>query len=118
MIRQYESKGMSRDEAIKTTIEDCIYKDILKEFLSKHGSEVHNMLFAEFNMEKELKVAEEIGIEKGRAITVIKLLTKKFGTLPEEVKTKISELDNATLEVIIDGIFEYRSLDDIKKYIE
>ena len=121
-IRKFEKSGMSRDEAINSAIDECIGRGILKEFLLEPGSEVHNMLFAEFNMEKELKVAEEIGIEKGiekgRAITVIKLLTKKFGTLPEEVKTKISGLDNATLEVIIDGIFEYRSLDDIKKYIE
>ena len=113
---------MSRDKAINSAIDECIRKGILKEFLIEHGSEVHNMLFAEFNMEEELKVAEEFGIEKGmekgRAITVIKLLTIKFGTLTEEVKTKISELDNKTLEGIIDGIFEFKSIDDVKKYIE
>ena len=43
---------------------------------------------------------------------------RKFGTLTEEVKTKISELDNKTLEGIIDGIFEFKSIDDVKKYIE
>ncbi len=76
MIRQYENRGVNRDEAIKSAIEDCIKKNILKEFLSKHGSEVHNMLFAEFNMEKELKVAEEIGIEKGIEKVAIEMLRK------------------------------------------
>lgn len=63
----------------------------------------------------------EKGMEKGMANalvkTSIKLLTKKFGILPEDVKAKILKLDNSTLEIIIDGILEYKSLDDIKKYI-
>jgi predicted transposase YdaD len=49
--------------------------------------------------------------------TAIKLLTKKFGSLPEEFKIKLSKLDAATLEVVIDNIFEYESLEDVKKYI-
>ena len=63
----------------------------------------------------------EKGMEKGMTNTLvktaIKLLTKKFGILPEEITTKISKLDNTILEILIDGIFEYKSLDDIKKYI-
>ena len=42
---------------------------------------------------------------------------RKFGTLTEEVKTKISELDNKTLEGIIDGIFEFKSIDDVKNIL-
>lgn len=38
-------------------------------------------------------------------------------TLPEELKLGISKLDAVTLEIIIDGIFEYESLEDIKKYM-
>ena len=63
----------------------------------------------------------EKGLEKGTGDalmkTAIKLLTKKFGVLPEEIKTKISKLDNSTLEIIIEGIFEYKDLEDVKKYI-
>ena len=64
----------------------------------------------------------EKGIEKGRQEerlnTTMKLLTKKFGTLPEEIRIGISKLDSVTLEVIIDDIFEYQSLEDVKKYIQ
>ncbi|HCX62033.1 MAG TPA: transposase, partial [Clostridiales bacterium] len=63
----------------------------------------------------------EKGMEKGASNalvkTAIKLLTKKFGILPEEVISKISKLDNSILELIIEGIFEYKSIEDIKKYI-
>ena len=71
-----------------------------------------------------MTLAEQLraeGIEKGRAEAlvkaVIKLLTKKFGMLPDEFKTRISKLDTVTLEIIIDDILEYQSLEDVKKYI-
>ncbi len=43
---------MSRDEAIKMSMEECINRGVLKEFLLNYGSEVHNMLFAEDDGEK------------------------------------------------------------------
>ncbi len=76
------------------------------------GSEVL-MTLAERFVEKGIEKGETNALVK----TAIKLLTKKFGNLPEEVKTKISKLDNSTLEIIIEGIFEYKSLDDIKRYL-
>ncbi len=76
------------------------------------GSEVL-MTLAERFVEKGMEKGETNALVK----TAIKLLTKKFGNIPEEVRTKISKLDNSTLEIIIEGIFEYKSLDDIKKYI-
>ncbi|WP_213951645.1 DUF4351 domain-containing protein, partial [Tepidanaerobacter syntrophicus] len=73
-------------------------------------------------LEKGLEEGLEKGLQKGkreeRITTAIKLLTKKFGPLPEELKSKISKLDSVTLEIIIDGIFDYESLDDVKKYIK
>jgi predicted transposase YdaD len=61
------------------------------------------------------------GIDKGRKEerlnTTMKLLTKKFGVLPEELKIAISKLDLVTLEIIVDGIFEYQSLEEVKRYI-
>ena len=84
------------------------------------GSDVV-MTLAERFVEKGIEKGMEKGIEKGETNalvkTAIKLLIKKFGNLPEEVKTKISKLDNSSLEIIIEGIFEYKSLDDIKKYL-
>jgi len=44
-------------------------------------------------------------------------LTKRFGKLPDEMRNKISQLDVDNLEIIIEGIFEYDSLEDVKKYI-
>ena len=92
-IRQCENKGMDRDEAIKTAIEECIKRNILKEFLSKHGSEVHNMLFAEFNMEEELKAAKEVGIEEGIEKGIEKGREETKSNIAKEMLKKGAEVD-------------------------
>ncbi|MBP2028954.1 hypothetical protein J2Z35_002792 [Acetoanaerobium pronyense] len=71
--------------------------------------------------DKYREEGEERGEARGevRALikTVIRLLTKKFGPLPAEIRTKVENLDIVTLEVLIDEILEYKSLEDAKKYI-
>jgi len=61
---------MDRDSAISRAVADCIRQNVLKDFLEKHGSEVHNMLFGEWNWDDAKRVwqreAREDGREEGR----------------------------------------------------
>ncbi|WP_278336339.1 DUF4351 domain-containing protein [Desulfonispora thiosulfatigenes] len=65
---------------------------------------------------------KEEGLKEGKietlSKTAIKLLTKKFGSLPLEVKDKIQKLDSDTLEIVIDDIFVYEGLDDLNKFLK
>src|SRR5699024_3458559 len=96
--------------------------EIVKKIESTYpeGSE-RVMTLAEIFRKEGIEEGIEKGIEKGETKAlekaVIKLLTKKFGALPEELRIGISKLDAITLEIIIDDIFEYESLEDVKKYI-
>jgi len=108
----------------KLTREDI--NDIIEkiEATFPEGSETMMTLAEQFREE-----GREEGIEKGReqgreeglsnalSKTAIRLLTKKFGILPEESSRKIKQMDVVTLEIIIDEIFEYKSLEDINKYL-
>ena len=42
-VRAFEEELKSREEGVKAAIKFCLTHDILKEFLEKHGSEIHNM---------------------------------------------------------------------------
>ncbi|AHM55613.1 hypothetical protein EAL2_c03100 [Peptoclostridium acidaminophilum DSM 3953] len=102
----------------KEDVDDIIDKI---EMIYPQGSEVVMSLAEMFRQEGLL-----LGIQQGRkeerretlTKTALKLLIKKFGTIPEELKLAISRLDDVTLELIIDDILEYKSLDDVKKYIQ
>lgn len=80
------------------------------------GSDLVMTLAEKFREEGKEK-GIEIGEVKSLIKTTIRLLTKKFGVLPDKTKEKISKLDADTLEIIIVEIFEYKSLDEINKYL-
>ncbi|MDR1764831.1 MAG: hypothetical protein LBR77_01765 [Lachnospiraceae bacterium] len=47
----YQEEGSELPEAITRAVRECIDEGILKDYLLKHGSEVHNMLIQEWNTE-------------------------------------------------------------------
>ena len=70
-IRKKINKKIGRDQAIKKAMDECVQAGIMVNFIKKHGSEVRNMLFTEFNLEDAKRVwrkeAREDGLEEGRA---------------------------------------------------
>ena len=59
------SEEKTLEEAVKDAVQYCIEKNILKEFLTKHATEVINMLFAEWNLNDAIAVAREEGFDDG-----------------------------------------------------
>ena len=59
----------SNDEAYELAIHECIEKGILADYLQKKGSEVINMLKAEYDYELDIQVQREEAYEQqGEAI--------------------------------------------------
>lgn len=115
---------------------------IIKETESEYKYDIESMLYAfadKFLTEKDLeKVKEEIsmtelgrmlmedGFNKGKAEgktegkveILIKQLTKKFGILSKEYKSKIENLSSDAIDVILIDIFEITSLSELDKYFK
>ncbi len=71
---------------------------------------------------------EKKGIEKGIAKEkeksrlkdvdrVLKLLTKKFGSLNDVFKEKIKNMNSDNLNLVIENILDIESLEEIEKYL-
>jgi len=99
---------LSLEESIKNAVKYCIERNILREFLEKHGSEVINMLTDELTIEEIVEVrareAEEEGWDRGHEKGLEKglkegreeernyflsLLDQGFST--EEIKIRLTE---------------------------
>jgi hypothetical protein len=97
-VRGYEGKGRARDEAIGLAVKDCIAQGILKEFLERHGAEVVNMLFTEWNWDDAFAVQREEGREEGweegleRGKNMVLELVRQ-GYSPEQIEAKLN-MDN------------------------
>ena len=67
-VQKHRSAG--EEEAVKNAIKECIEKGILADYLKRKGSQVNNMLIAEYDYELDIQVqreeAEQIGMERGK----------------------------------------------------
>ena len=64
-VRTYVKEGQDRDGAVTLAVRDSVREGIFSDFVTKHGSEVENMLFTQFNMDDALEVRYEEGVEDG-----------------------------------------------------
>ena len=55
----------------------------------------------------------EKGLGEGKSITLIRLLTKKFGVLPTDLKKKIEQTEMVKIDLMIDEVLDYKSLDEV-----
>ena len=69
-------KYKKEKESLKKAIQECIEKGILSDYLKRRGSEVVNMLLAEYNYETDIQVKQEEAWKEGRQYTLI--LMKKI----------------------------------------
>jgi Domain of unknown function (DUF4351) len=53
------------------------------------------------------------GVEKGQRTTLLRQLTRRFGTLPEPVVARIADATSADIERWLGRILDATSLDDI-----
>lgn len=68
-VREEQKNGTPFNEAVTIAIRKCIQQNIMKEFLSQHGSEVENMLTGEWNWDIALEVSKEEGFKIGQVET-------------------------------------------------
>lgn len=100
-VRSYSGKK----DPIKNAIEDCIDRGILIEYLKRKGSEVRNMLVAEYSYEEDIEVKQEEakqegvsqGIEQEKSATVQRML--KMGLFDLEV---IAQAVGLTIDEVTD----------------
>ncbi|MCL2820020.1 MAG: hypothetical protein FWD38_04220 [Oscillospiraceae bacterium] len=58
-VKNEKQKGHTTDEAVDITVKWAETQDVFTEFLEKYGTEVSNMLMAEYNIETHMEVMEE-----------------------------------------------------------
>jgi len=91
------------------------------ERLFPEGSEVAMTLadiLREEGMQEGLEKGRQEGASQALVKTALQLLTEKFDALPEDLKEDIKEADLATLETILQNIFKYQSIDEVKKFFK
>ncbi|GAP95355.1 DUF4351 domain-containing protein [Leptolyngbya sp. NIES-2104] len=57
------------------------------------------------------------GLQEGQIALILRLLTRQFGELPEEVRSQINALSIEQLESLADALFEFSNLQDLETWL-
>ena len=63
--RKYHKTGMTYEEAVKKSVDECIEEGILKEFFAKNKAEVISMTIFEYDEEEHMRLEREEQYRKG-----------------------------------------------------
>ncbi len=83
-------------------------------------SPLGELLTEKVTKEVTKKVTKEVTKEvtkKSKSETLINLLTRKLGILPQELQNQLSEADIEKLELILNDIFVINSPEEVEKYL-
>lgn len=83
------------ESAIKKAIRECMEQGILSDYLKRKGSEVENMLIAEYSYEEDIQVKQEEamqqGIQKGIILSgkIFQMVKKNLNLTNEQIALKL-----------------------------
>lgn len=109
--RKYHKDGMTYEEAVKKSVDECIEENILKEFFIKNKAEVISMTIFEYDEEEHMRLEREEQYRKGEEKGEERGENKK---LKEQIKKKL--VKGKTIPQIADDLEEEEQT--IKKLIE
>lgn len=95
-----KTRGKKGDKvSLEEAVKECIRKGILKEYLERKGSEVVNMLMAEYDYATDIEVQRDEAKEEGREEerNVLVRIMHGNGMAPEE----IARMTNLDLEIVM-----------------
>ena len=112
--RKYHKEGMTYEEAVKKSVDECIKENILKEFFIKNKAEVISMTIFEYDEEEHMRLEREeqyrkgeeqgieIGEKKGENKKMKELITKKLakGKEVSQIADELEEDEETILKLI------------------
>ena len=87
------------DNAIEMAVKECIDRGILREYLERKGSQVINMLIAEYDYETDIKVQREEAAEQARAEGMREGMREQYEKDQALLEAKEAELEAKDAEL-------------------
>jgi hypothetical protein len=55
--------------------------------------------------------------QKGQSNTILRLLNRKLGNLPEEIATRIKSLEPNQLDSLTEDLLDFETFDDLERWL-
>lgn len=104
-VRKNQARGLPLNKAITEAVNQAIHNNVMKDFLSQHGSEVENMLFEEWKWEEyaAMQKAEgrKEGHKEGRKESQTEIILNMAKSLSPEEIAKLTGIALSTIREVL-----------------
>jgi predicted transposase YdaD len=108
---------VSEPEASRAII-NTIATIIVYKFTNLSRPEVEAMLGMRLEESRVYREAKEEGRQQEAANLVLRLLSRRFGELSQEIRVRISNLPLSVLEDLSEALLDFSNLDDLLAWLE
>ncbi|MEO0377756.1 MAG: Rpn family recombination-promoting nuclease/putative transposase [Cyanobacteria bacterium P01_A01_bin.17] len=116
LLERTEQEELTTTE--RANLVDIVTSIMVYKFASLSRSEIRAMLELDLTQEpRAIQEAKEEGKEEGERSLILRLLTKKMGTLDESMCDRISTLSSAQLTALGEALLDFSHLTDVQAWL-
>lgn len=118
-IQAYKQKFADKNTAIENAIDDCVAKNILRDFLLERKAEAMHTLLTEYDEEEAMEYFKQCAYENGEKALLISLICKKIakGKSVEQIADDLEE-NVSKIQEIYDIAIEFGPDYNVEKIME
>ncbi|BAC08224.1 DUF4351 domain-containing protein, partial [Thermosynechococcus vestitus] len=68
--------------------------------------------------EEGLQEGLEQGLQQGEALVILRLLRRRFGSVPSELEERIQQLSAPQIEALAEALLDFRELEEVAAWLE
>lgn len=113
-LRENIAEGLPLNDAIESTVTDCINQGVLAELLRAHRAEVTNMLFKEYDSAAHIASEKEISYEEGVQDGIKRGVEQARRQSEQEIAEEKARADKLQIEALVLSYYvQSKSIDEI-----
>ena len=113
-VEQYLARGLSKEEAVTKTVDDCIKEDILTDYLEAHRAEVIGMITKQYTEEEVHQIYFQNGFDEGHGAGFDEGSMRKLITIVKKKLALKQEADQISCDLVEDTSIINRIIDAIR----
>ena len=119
VLRENIAEGLPLNDAIESTVTDCINQGVLAELLRAHRAEVTNMLFKEYDSAAHIASEKEISYEEGVQDGIKRGVEQARRQSEQEIAEEKARADKLQIEALVLSYYvQSKSIDEIVSLCE
>lgn len=93
-------------------------REEVEKMLGFTATELHKTRFYQEVKEEGERIGEQRGRQEGEFTLILRLLTRRLGTVPEALRCRLENLSVLQLEILVDVLLDFKTFSDLQLWLD